>query len=146
MWTKSGRLEASSLGLTPQQRRHGEASGTRTCFQVCPRLDVWKLLSIQYMHAQRVAPPSLISDSDGEQTVQTRPTTEVGRGKPKAKTGSGPLLPGSRPGADPVDLLDRHASRQLVQATAGKSRRRDHGEDAIEFETNASGQMVIKVS
>ena len=54
-------------------------------------------------------------------------------------------MAGSHAGADPVDLLDRGASRQLVAAAAGRgSRRRGNGDDGPEFGTDAAGRMIIK--
>ncbi|KAL4855011.1 RRP12-like protein [Chlorella vulgaris] len=91
------------------------------------------------------------SEGSGERTARTVRTrmTEGGRTKgPQQRRGSeapAGLLAASRPGADPVDLLDAGASRQLVQAAGGKARRqRAAGDDGPDFETNAAGQMVIK--
>ena len=61
-----------------------------------------------------------------------------------ADAGAG-MLPASHAGADPVNLLDVGASRQLVQAAGGKVRRQHGGDGGPDFVTNAAGQMIIKV-
>jgi hypothetical protein len=90
------------------------------------------------------------SDASGDhQTVRTARTGRTGMTEgPRTKAQRKPAeankrLPASRPGGDPVDLLDRQATRQL--AGASKPRRQQDADDGIEFETNASGKMIIKV-
>ena len=90
------------------------------------------------------------SDASGDhQTVRTARTGRTGMTEgPRTKAQRKPAeankrLPASRPGGDPVDLLDRQATRQL--AGASKPRRQQPADDGIEFETNASGKMIIKV-
>lgn len=80
-------------------------------------------------------------------TAQTR-MTEGGRSRrQQQQKGKAGLLSASRMGADPVDLLDAGASRQLVQAAGGRAWRQHDGkrDDGPDFETNADGQMIVKV-
>lgn len=91
------------------------------------------------------------SDDEGARTARTARTklTEGGRSRgqqSRRAAGGAGLLAGSHAGADPVDLLDRGASRQLVAAAAGRGgQRRSGGDDGPDFGTDASGRMIIKV-
>lgn len=76
-------------------------------------------------------------------TARTARTTEGPRNKAQRKPADAKRLPASRPGGDPVDLLDRQATRQL--AGASKPWRQQSADDGIAFETNASGKMIIQV-
>jgi hypothetical protein len=67
------------------------------------------------------------------------------KGHRQREVGAAGMLPASRAGADPVDLLDAGASRQLVQAAGGRARRARGDDDGPDFQTNAAGQMIIKV-
>lgn len=67
------------------------------------------------------------------------------KGQQKREVGVGAMLPASRAGADPVDLLDAGASRQLVQAAGSRARAARNDGDGPDFQTNAAGQMIIKV-
>ncbi|PRW60392.1 ARM repeat superfamily [Chlorella sorokiniana] len=91
------------------------------------------------------------SDDEGARTARTARTklTEGARsrGQQSRHAGGavGGLLAGSHAGADPVDLLDRGTSRQLVAAAAGRGgQRRGGGDDGPDFGTDAAGRMIIK--
>ena len=104
--------------------------------------------------------PALQADSEDEgerrtaRTARTRHTEGArGRGAQQQRGGAdagGGLLAASRAGADPVDLLDRGASRQLAAAAGGRARQARGGrgagaEDGPEFGTDSAGRMIIKV-
>jgi hypothetical protein len=97
---------------------------------------------------------AVFADSDDERTVHTARTTrsrptEGGRSAATKRRGGeagASLLAASREGGDPVDLLDAGASRQLLQAAGMRQRRgAGRGDDGPDLETNAAGQLVIKV-
>ncbi len=170
MWM---RLAATSHGLRRRHAQPGAVTGMRACslvrvhYKLCggcaallPQLR-WSclLLAALALHAAALLTCLRLffccfadSEGSGERTARTVRTrmTEGGRtkGHQQRRGGEAPagLLAASRAGADPVDLLDAGASRQLVQAAGGKARRqRAAGDDGPDFETNAAGQMVIKV-
>lgn len=94
--------------------------------------------------------PTADSDDEGARTARTARTklTEGGRSRGQQSrrvAGGAGLLAASHAGADPVDLLDRGASRQLAAAAAGRRPQRRGGDDGPEFGTDAAGRMIIKV-
>ncbi|PSC74246.1 ARM repeat superfamily [Micractinium conductrix] len=100
---------------------------------------------------------AVFSDSEGsggERTARTARTrvTEGGRSKAQRSarpSGDGSRLVASRAGADPVDLLDARATRQLAgqgggaKAARAAAKAAAHGEEDIQFTTNAAGRLVI---